>query len=117
MDQNNMRGENEELNAAAPEEISEPDNTAEETVQQPQSSQSAPAAEDAAQTPDAVVYKATWPEQKIFRCTVGTLHDTVASNGLTKTSLIVVGGCLGDDYLRSLLYHPAFTTEFREATQ
>ena len=70
-----------------------------------------------AQTPAAVVYKATWPEQKIFRCTVGTLHDTVASNGLTKTSLIVVGGCLGDDYLRSLLYHPAFTTEFREATQ
>lgn len=53
MDQNNMRGENEELNAAAPEEISEPDNTAEETVQQPQSSESAPAAEDAAQTPDA----------------------------------------------------------------
>ena len=70
-----------------------------------------------AQTPAAVVYKATWPEQKIFRCTVGTLHDTVASNGLTKTSLIVVGGCLGDDYLRSLLYNPAFTTEFREATQ
>ena len=70
-----------------------------------------------AQTPAAVVYKATWPEQKIFRCTVGTLHDTVASNGLTKTSLIVVGGCLGDEYLRSLLYHPAFTTEFREATQ
>ena len=71
----------------------------------------------AADTPAAVVYKATWPEEKIFRCTVGTLHDTVAGNGLTKTSLIVVGGCLGDTYLRSLLYHPAFTTEFREATQ
>ena len=47
------------------------------------------------EAPAAIVYKATWPEQKIFRCTVGTLHDTVASNGLTKTSLIVVGNCLG----------------------
>ena len=70
-----------------------------------------------AQTPAAVVYKATWPEEKIFRCTVGTLHDTVTANGLTKTSLIVVGGCLGGDYLRSLLYDPSFTTEFREATK
>lgn len=66
--------------------------------------------------PAAVVFKATWPEEKIFRCTVGTLHETVTKNGLTKTSLIIVGGCLGDDYMRSLLYHPAFTTEFREAT-
>ena len=67
-------------------------------------------------TPAAVIFKATWPEEKIFRCTVGTLHETVTKNGLTKTSLIIVGGCLGDDYTRSLLYHPAFTTEFREAT-
>ena len=69
------------------------------------------------QTPVAVVYKATWPEEKIFRCTVGTLHKTVTENGLTKTSLIIVGNCMGDKYLRSLLYHPGFTTEFREATQ
>ena len=68
-------------------------------------------------TPAAVVYKATWPEEKIFRCTVGTLHKTVTENGLTKTSLIIVGECMGDKYLRSLLYHPGFTTEFREATE
>lgn len=71
----------------------------------------------AAETPVAVVYKATWPEEKIFRCTVGTLHETVTGNGLTKTSLIVVGNCLGDNYLRSLLYHPNFTTEFRKGAQ
>ena len=70
-----------------------------------------------AETPAAGVYKATWPEEKIYRCTGGTLHDTVTANGLTKTSLIVVGGCLGGDYLRSLLYDPSFTTEFREATK
>ena len=68
-------------------------------------------------TPVAVVYKATWPEEKIFRCTVDTLHETVTSNGLTKTSLIIVGNCMGDKYLRSLLYHPGFTTEFRQATE
>lgn len=68
-------------------------------------------------TPVAVVYKATWPEQKIFRCTVDTLHQTVTENGLTKTSLIIVGNCMGDTYMRSLLYHPEFTTEFREATR
>ena len=62
----------------------------------------------------AIVYKATWPEEKIFRCAVGTLHKTVTENGMKKTALIVVGGCLGDEYLRSLLYHPDFTTEYRK---
>ena len=68
-------------------------------------------------TPAAVVYKATWPEERIFRCTLGTLHKTVTENGLTKTALIVVGDCMGQQYQRSLLYHPGVTTEFREATQ
>lgn len=68
-------------------------------------------------TQAAVVYKATWPEEKIFRCTVGTLHRTVTENHLTKTSLIVVGNCLGDRVVRSLLYDPGFTTEFREAAK
>lgn len=68
-------------------------------------------------TPAAVVYKATWPEERILRCTLGTLHKTVTANGLTKTALIIVGDCMGQQYQRSLLYHPGFTTEFREATQ
>lgn len=70
-----------------------------------------------AETPVAVVYKATWPEERIFRCTVDTLHRTVTQNGLTKTSLIIVGDCMGDKYLRSLLYHPEFTTGYREGTK
>ena len=68
-------------------------------------------------TPAAVVYKATWPEEKIFRCTVGTLHKTVTENGLRKTSLIIVGGCMGSEYTRSMLYHPGFSTEYREASE
>ena len=67
-------------------------------------------------TPAAVVYKATWPEERIYRCTVETLHKTVTENGLTKTALIVVGECMGERYLRSLLYHPGFSTGFREAS-
>lgn len=67
-------------------------------------------------TPAAVVYKATWPEEKVFRCTVGTLAQTVEDNGLTKTALLIVGKCLGDGYLRSKLYDPGFSTEFRRGT-
>lgn len=69
------------------------------------------------ETPAAVVYKATWPEEKIFSCTVETLHQTVTEQGLTKTALIIVGNCMGTHYLRSLLYHPGFTTEYREASE
>lgn len=68
-------------------------------------------------TPVAIVYKATWPDEKIFRCTVDTLHRTVQDNGLTKTSLIIVGGCMGDKYERSRLYDPGFSTEYREASR
>lgn len=71
----------------------------------------------AGSTPVSIVYKATWPEERIFRCTVDTLHETVTQNGLTKTSLIIVGNCMGQEYERSLLYHPEFTTEFREASK
>ena len=68
-------------------------------------------------TPAAVVYKATWPDEHIFRCTVGTLKETVQREGLTKTSLIIAGGCLGDVYNRSLLYHPEFSTQFRKVQE
>lgn len=68
-------------------------------------------------TPAAVVYKATWPEEQIFRCTVDTLHRTVTEHGLTKTALIIVGGCMGEKYLRSCLYDPGFSTMYRQARE
>ena len=49
-------------------------------------------------TPVAVVYKATWPDEKIFRCTIETLPQTMKDNNITKTALILVGNFLGDDY-------------------
>ena len=71
----------------------------------------------APETPAAVVYKATWPDEKVFRCTVETLARTVADNHLTKTALIIVGNCLGTEYLRSRLYDPGFTTEYRKGAE
>ena len=68
-------------------------------------------------TPAAIVYKATWPEERVYRCTVSTLAKTARENGVTKTALITIGHFLGDDYERSKLYDPAFTHEFREASR
>ena len=70
----------------------------------------------AADAPAALVYKATWPEQKVVRCTVGTLAEAARENQITKTALICVGGFLGSEYERSKLYDPTFTTEFRQAS-
>ena len=71
-----------------------------------------------ADTPAAIVYKATWDDEKSFICTVGTLAETARKNNITKTALMIIGnvvGCTGYD--RSKLYDPGFTTEFREATR
>ena len=68
-------------------------------------------------TPAAIVYKATWPDEKVMRCTVADLHDTAERNHVRKTALIVVGHCLGSDYDLSRLYAADFSTEFREATK
>ena len=67
-------------------------------------------------TPAAIVYKATWPEEKIVRCTVGTLAAAGDAAGIWKTAIILVGGFLGRKYERSKLYDPGFTTEFRQGT-
>lgn len=66
-------------------------------------------------TPAAIVYKATWPDEKVVRCTVGTLAQSAKREGIHKTALILVGDFLGSTYERSKLYDPSFTTEFREA--
>ncbi len=67
-------------------------------------------------TPAAIVYRASWPDEKIVRCTVGTLAESGEANGIAKTALVLVGDFLGDEYERSKLYDPAFTTGFRKGT-
>ncbi|MCR4805266.1 MAG: precorrin-4 C(11)-methyltransferase [Clostridia bacterium] len=68
-------------------------------------------------TPAAIVYKASWPDEKVFRCTIQDLAKVATENHITKTALIVIGDFLGNAYDRSKLYDPGFSTEFREATK
>lgn len=69
-----------------------------------------------ADTPAAIVHKATWPDEKVIRCTVGTLAQRGAEEGIRKTALLLIGDFLDSCYERSRLYDPTFTTEFREAS-
>lgn len=66
-------------------------------------------------TPAALVYKATWPEEKKFLCTVETLAKTAKENGITKTALVLVGDVIThSNYAKSRLYAADFETEFRK---
>ena len=69
-------------------------------------------------TPAAIVYKASWPDEKTCLCTVGTLADCARENGISKIALIIVGDAVKQSgYARSKLYDPTFTTEFRVAKE
>ena len=69
----------------------------------------------ASDTPAAIVYKATWPEEEAYVCTIDTLVETARKHQITKTALILVGNVVTHShYERSKLYDPGFTTEFRK---
>lgn len=69
------------------------------------------------ETPAALVYKATWPEEKVVRCPLGQLAQTGKAHNISKTALVLVGDFLAGEYDRSRLYAPDFSTEFRRATE
>jgi precorrin-4/cobalt-precorrin-4 C11-methyltransferase len=68
-------------------------------------------------TPVAIVYKATWPDQKVIRCTLKDMAQRAEEENISRLALIMVGDFLGKEYDRSLLYHPKFTTGYREASE
>ena len=67
-------------------------------------------------TPAAIVYKATWPDELVLRCTLGTLAESGRRAGIRKTALVLVGDFLTASGERSKLYDPAFSTEYRKGT-
>ncbi len=67
-------------------------------------------------TPVAVVVRATWPDQRIFRGTIATMPKILRENGVTRQAMIVVGRVLDSEYDLSKLYDSKFTTMFREGT-
>ncbi|MGN1196079.1 MAG: precorrin-4 C(11)-methyltransferase [Acetatifactor sp.] len=70
------------------------------------------------ETPTALVYKATWPEEEAYICTIETLYDTAKEHGITKTALVLVGEIIThQNYKKSRLYAADFSTEFRQAKE
>ena len=70
------------------------------------------------ETPTALVYKATWPEEEAYICTIETLYDTAKEHGITKTALVLVGEIIThQNYIKSRLYAADFSTEFRQAKE
>ena len=66
-------------------------------------------------TPAAIVYKATWPEEKAFVCTLETLVRTAEENDIRKTAIILVGDIISHaHYEKSKLYSADFSTEYRQ---
>ena len=65
-------------------------------------------------TPVAVVYKATWPDQKIVRGTLKTIEGQVKEAGITRFAQILVGDFMKNSYEKSLLYHKEFTHMYRQ---
>lgn len=68
-------------------------------------------------TPVAVVYKATWPEEKQCVTTLSHLAETMEQEGIHKTALIIVGNVLGDEFAKSKLYDKFYTTEYRKGLE
>lgn len=68
------------------------------------------------ETKAVMVYKASWPEQKIIRATIETLPALAAEAGIKNTALILVGDFLGDEYELSKLYDSHFSHGFRKAS-
>ncbi len=69
-------------------------------------------------TPAAIVFKATWPDERRYLCTVSTLARCAKEHAITKTALIIVGEVVAQTgYHRSILYDPSCSTEFRDARE
>ncbi|MDR0452241.1 MAG: cobalt-precorrin-4/precorrin-4 C(11)-methyltransferase, partial [Treponema sp.] len=69
------------------------------------------------ETPAAIVYKASWPDEKIIRTSLEDIAVKGREAGINRTALILVGGFLGQDYERSKLYDPGFTHGFRQGVK
>ena len=67
------------------------------------------------ETPCAVVYKASWPDEQVIECPLSELADRIREAGFTRQALVFVGPGLGAGGTRSHLYSPGFSHMFRKA--
>jgi precorrin-4/cobalt-precorrin-4 C11-methyltransferase len=69
----------------------------------------------APQTPCAIVYKASWPDEQVIECPLSELANRIREAGFTRQALVFVGPGLGMGGTRSHLYSPGFSHSFRKA--
>lgn len=67
----------------------------------------------ATDTPVAVVYKASWPDEKIVSGTLTDIAQKVRQQDIGKTAMIVVGKVLKKEFERSKLYDGSFAHGYR----
>jgi len=68
-----------------------------------------------ADCPAAVVYRASWPDERVIRGTLGTIAAEVGEQPIERTALILVGKVLSArDFRNSALYDAAYQRRFRE---
>ena len=65
-------------------------------------------------TPVAVVYRATWDDERIIRTNVARVADDMEREGITKHAVVIIGDVLEGDFDYSRLYDAHFTTEYRK---
>ncbi|MEO0958979.1 MAG: precorrin-4 C(11)-methyltransferase [Pseudomonadota bacterium] len=64
--------------------------------------------------PVAVVYRASWPEEQIFRGTLATIEGVLAGASIERTALILIGRTLGESaFEESRLYSTDYVRRFR----
>jgi precorrin-4/cobalt-precorrin-4 C11-methyltransferase len=67
-----------------------------------------------ADCPVAIVYRASWPDERILRGTLATILAEAASANLERTAIILIGPALGrDDFRSSALYDAEYHRRFR----
>jgi precorrin-4/cobalt-precorrin-4 C11-methyltransferase len=67
-----------------------------------------------ADCPVAVVYRASWPEERIVRATLGTIVAALQESPMERTALILVGRVLGAEGFRdSALYDAGYQRRYR----
>ena len=66
------------------------------------------------QTPAAIVVRATWPDERVYRCTVDTLVSVATDNHVERTAIILVGDALAATKGTSLLYDATFSHGYRK---
>lgn len=67
-----------------------------------------------ADCPVALVYRASWPDERIVRATLATIEEKTAEAPMERTALILVGPSLAtEDFRESALYDAGYDRRFR----